>query len=154
MLLVFSTVATALQDSGFVIALTNKRDATHDDYNAVFWFNIMVSIIAYVILFSVSPWIAAFYNEPILTSLSRYFFIGFFIASFSIVPRAILFRRLQQRELALMALSSLLISGAVGITLAAETSPWILLQDAVYIHLQQHQQQHLLTPSGSSVQQD
>ena len=119
MLLVFSTVATALQDSGFVIALTNKRDATHDDYNAVFWFNILVSIIAYVILFSVAPWIAAFYNEPILTSLSRYFFIGFFIASFSIVPRAILFRRLQQRELALMALSSLLISGTVGITLAA-----------------------------------
>ena len=70
MLLVFSTVATALQDSGFVIALTNKRDATHDDYNAVFWFNILVSIIAYVILFSVSPLIAAFYNEPILTSLS------------------------------------------------------------------------------------
>ena len=119
MLLVFSTVATALQDSGFVIALTNKRNATHDDYNAVFWFNILVSIIAYVILFSASPWIAAFYNEPILTSLSRYFFLGFFIASFSIVPRAILFRRLQQRELALMALSSLLISGTVGITLAA-----------------------------------
>ena len=119
MLLVFSTVATALQDSGFVIALTNKRDATHDDYNAVFWFNILVSIVAYVILFSVSPWIATFYNEPILTSLSRYFFLGFFIASFSIVPRAILFRRLQQRELALMALSSLLISGTVGITLAA-----------------------------------
>ena len=119
MLLVFSTVATALQDSGFVIALTNKRDATYDDYNAVFWFNILVSIVAYVILFSVSPWIATFYNEPILTSLSRYFFLGFFIASFSIVPRAILFRRLQQRELALMALSSLLISGTVGITLAA-----------------------------------
>ena len=119
MLLVFSTVATALQDSGFVVALTNKRDATHDDYNAVFWFNILVSIIVYVILFSASPWIAAFYNEPILTSLSRYFFLGFFIASFSIVPRAILFRRLQQRELALMALSSLLISGTVGITLAA-----------------------------------
>ena len=119
MLLVFSTVATALQDSGFVIALTNKRDATHEDYNAVFWFNILVSIIAYVFLFSISPWIAVFYNEPILTSLSRYFFLGFFIASFSIVPRAILFRQLKQRELAIMGLTSLVISGTVGITLAA-----------------------------------
>ena len=118
MLLVFSTVATALQDSGFVIALTNKRDATHEDYNAVFWFNIVVSFLLYALLFLVAPLIAVFYNEPILTSLSRYFFLGFFIASFSIVPRAILFRQLKQRELAFTGLTSLIISGAVGITMA------------------------------------
>ena len=118
MLLVFSTVATALQDSGFVIALTNKRDATHEDYNAVFWFNIVVSFLLYALLFLVAPLIASFYNEPILTSLSRYFFLGFFIASFSIVPRAILFRQLKQRELAFTGLTSLIISGTVGITMA------------------------------------
>ena len=116
MLLVFSTVATALQDSGFVIALTNKRDATHEDYNAVFWFNI--SFLLYALLFLVAPLIADFYSEPILTPLSRYFFLGFFIASFSIVPRAILFRQLRQRELAITGLTSLIISGAVGITMA------------------------------------
>ena len=118
MLLVFSTVATALQDSGFVIALTNKRDATHEDYNAVFWFNTVVSFVLYTLLFFVAPLIADFYNEPILTSLSRYFFLGFLIASYSIVPRAILFRQLKQRELAIMALTSLIISGIVGITMA------------------------------------
>ena len=118
MLLVFSTVATALQDSGFVIALTNKRDATHEDYNAVFWFNIVVSFLLYALLFLVAPLIADFYSEPILTPLSRYFFLGFFIASFSIVPRAILFRQLRQRELAITGLTSLIISGAVGITMA------------------------------------
>ena len=118
MLLVFSTVATALQDSGFVIALTNKRDATHEDYNAVFWFNIVVSFLLYALLFLVAPLIAGFYSEPILTPLSRYFFLGFFIASFSIVPRAILFRQLRQRELAITGLTSLIISGAVGITMA------------------------------------
>ena len=118
MLLVFSTVATALQDSGFVIALTNKRDVTHEDYNAVFWFNIVVSFLLYALLFLVAPLIADFYSEPILTPLSRYFFLGFFIASFSIVPRAILFRQLRQRELAITGLTSLIISGAVGITMA------------------------------------
>ena len=118
MLLVFSTVATALQDSGFVVALTNKRDATHEDYNAVFWFNTIVSFFLYAVLFLVAPLIADFYNEPILTPLSRYFFLGFLIASYSIVPRAILFRQLKQRELAIMALTSLIISGTVGITMA------------------------------------
>lgn len=118
LLTVFAVVATALQDSGFVTALTNKKDATHRDYNSVFWFNIGVSAILYVVLFACAPFIAQFYEEPLLTSLSRYYFIAIFIASFSIVPRAILFRQLKQKELAIMGLLSLIISGAVGITMA------------------------------------
>ena len=118
MLLVFSAVAAALMDSGFVTALTNKRNATHEDYNAVFWFNVIVSFFLYALLFLAAPLIADFYNEPVLTPLSRYFFLCFLIASYSIVPRAILFRQLKQRELAIMSLTSLIISGIVGITMA------------------------------------
>lgn len=118
MLTVFTLIANSLQDSGFVTALTNKRDVSQRDYNAVFWFNILVSLMLYVLFFFCAPLIAQFFNEPILTTLSRYYFFGFFIASFSIVPRAILFRQLRQRELAIMGLSSLLVSGTVGIAMA------------------------------------
>lgn len=118
MLTIFTLVANSLQDSGFVTALTNKRNATHHDYNAVFWFNIGVSFILYVLFFCCAPLIAYIYHEPILTNLSRYYFAGFFIASFSIVPRAILFRQIKQRELAIMGLISLIISGTVGIIMA------------------------------------
>lgn len=118
MLTVFSLIANSLQDSGFVTALTNKRDATHRDYNSVFWFNIAVSACLYIILYACAPLVSAFYDEPILTGLSRYYFIGFFIASFSIVPRAILFRQIKQKELAVMGLAALMVSGTVGITMA------------------------------------
>ena len=118
MLTIFTLVANSLQDSGFVTALTNKRDATRLDYNAVFWFNISVSLLLYILLFLSAPLIALFFKEPILTDLSRYYFISFFIASFSIVPRAILFRQIKQRELAIMAIVSLLVSGTVGIMMA------------------------------------
>ena len=118
MLTIFTLIANSLQDSGFVTALTNKRDATHHDYNSVFWFNIGVSLLLYLLLFFCAPLISYIYDEPILTNLSRYFFISFFIASFSIVPRAILFRQMKQRELAIMAVVSLLVSGTVGIVMA------------------------------------
>ena len=118
MLNIFTLVANSLMDSGFVTALTNKRDATHHDYNAVFWFNIGVSLLLYVLFFFCAPLIAWFFDEPILTDLSRYYFAGFVIASFSIVPRAILFRQIKQKELAIMGLISLLVSGTVGITMA------------------------------------
>lgn len=118
MLTVFSWIATSLQDSGFVTALTNKRDATHHDYNSVFWFNITISLLLYTLLFFCAPLIAVFFNEPILTSLSRYYFLSFFIASFSIVPRAILFRQIRQRELAIITIVALILSGVVGILMA------------------------------------
>lgn len=115
MLTIFTLIANSLQDSGFVTALTNKRDATHSDYNSVFWFNISVSSCLYCLFFFCAPLLAAFFEEPILTDLSRYYFIGFLIASFNIVPRAILFRQIKQRELAIMSVVSLLTSGTVGI---------------------------------------
>lgn len=118
MLTVFSWIAISLQDSGFVTALTNKRDATRHDYNAVFWFNITVSLLLYTLLFFCAPLIAEFYQEPILTPLSRYYFLSFFIASFNIVPRAILFRQIRQKELAIMTFVALLVSGIVGIVMA------------------------------------
>ena len=118
MLTIFTLIANSLQDSGFVTALTNRRNATHRDYNSVFWFNISVSLILYLLLFFLAPLIASFFNEPILTNLSRYYFLSFLIASFSIVPRAILFRQIRQRELAIMGLASLLVSGIVGIAMA------------------------------------
>ena len=118
MLTIFTLIANSLQDSGFVTALTNKRDATHLDYNSVFWFNISVSCCLYILLFCCAPLIAYIFDEPILTDLSRFYFLGFVIASFSIVPRAILFRQIKQRELAFMAIISLLVSGTVGIIMA------------------------------------
>ena len=115
MLMVFTLLANSLQDSGFVTALTNRRNATHRDYNSVFWFNVTVSFCLYILFSLCAPLIARFYDEPLLTPLSRYYFFGFFVASFSIVPRAILFKQIKQKELAVMAIVSLLLSGAVGI---------------------------------------
>lgn len=118
MLMIFSMVATSLQDSGFVTALTNKKDASFRDFNSVFWFNIAVSFMLYLLFWIVSPLISAFYHEPLLTSLSRYYFLGFFIASFSIVPRALLFRELRQQPLAIIGIVALLLSGTVGVVMA------------------------------------
>ena len=44
MISVFSLVATALQDSGFKVALTNQEKPTDADYNSVFWFNIIMGL--------------------------------------------------------------------------------------------------------------
>ena len=115
---IFSTIAAALQESGFLSALTNKKDATHVDYNSVFWFNITMSLCLFIVLFFCAPLIVDFFGEPELLWLSRYAFIGFFVASFSITPRAILFKQLRVKEQAIISVVSLAVAGTVGIVMA------------------------------------
>lgn len=49
-LLIYSNIATSLQDSGLTAALINKKEPTHEEYNSVFWFNILVSSLLYLLL--------------------------------------------------------------------------------------------------------
>lgn len=119
MLTVFSAIASALQEGGFVSALTNRERTCHKDYNAVFWFSAFSSIIIYTLLFFAAPLIADFYEIPELIPLARFSFLGFVIASLNIAPRAYLFKNLKIKETTIVSISSLAVSGIVGITLAA-----------------------------------
>lgn len=118
MLTIFSAVAGALQEGGFISALNHRKNVSHADYNAVFWFNAGVSFSLYVLLFFCAPLIADFYDEPRLTALARFMFLGFFISSLNIVPRAYLFRELRVRETTYVSLAGLIISGVVGVAMA------------------------------------
>lgn len=116
-LTIFSLIASSLQESGFTSALTNLKQATNRDYNAVFWFNVLTSIGIYAILYFCAPLIARFYRQPALTALSRYLFLSFVISSFGIAHSAYLFRNLMVKQRTISVLIAQAISGAVGVTL-------------------------------------
>ena len=135
MLLIFSLIAGNLQDSGFYTALINIKDIKHNDYNAVFWFNIGVSLTIYSVLFFCAPLIAAFYHQPCLVKLSRYVFLSIPISAALIVPTALLSRGLRVKEKAIVSLLALVLSGLVGIIMAFKGfSYWSLAtQQVLYI---------------------
>lgn len=118
MLAIFTAIAGSLQESGFVSALANRKNITHDDYNAVFWFNIIISLLMYAGLYACAPLIARFFNQPLLVELSRYHFLGFVVAGFGIAPSAYLFRELKVKQKSIALMLAITISGITGITLA------------------------------------
>ena len=118
MLAIFTLLANNLQESGFGVALVNIKDIKHNDYNAVFWFNVGMSLMLYAILFCCAPLIAAFFHQPCLVSLSRFVFLGFIIASLCISPNAMLVRGLKMKEKAITSLSALIVSGTVAVIMA------------------------------------
>lgn len=118
MLAIFSSVASSMQEGGFISALNRKREVTQRDYNAVFWASIMTSVAFYTLFFFTAPLIAKFYNEPELTALARYSFLSFLCVSFSIAPRAYIFRNMMVRQSSIISIASILLSGIVGVAMA------------------------------------
>lgn len=118
-LTVFSTVAGSLQESGFTAALANKKQPSHRDYNAVFWFNILTGTALYLILFACAPLIADFYRAPVLVPLARFAFLGFLVSSFGIAQRAYLFGHLMVKQSSIIFLTALTLSGTASIIMAA-----------------------------------
>lgn len=115
---IFSLIAGTLQESGFIVALANKKEVTHKDYNAVFWFSCGLSFCLYMILFLCAPLIACFYDIPALTPLARYSFLSFVIASLGTAHSAYLFRNLKVKQKAISQMIALVLSGVTGVTMA------------------------------------
>lgn len=118
MLAIFIALAQVLIDSGFSSALIQKKDRSEVDYSTVFYFNIVVGLVLYFILFFSSPLIARFYNIPELTGLTRVVALNLFINSLAVVQRAILSIRIDFKTQAKASFSAAILSGVVGIVMA------------------------------------
>lgn len=134
---VFSLIATTLQNSGFPTALANMKEPRDEDYNSVFWFNIIVGFSAYTVLFFCAPLIADYYNEPRLIPLCRYAFLSILIASFGTAQNAFLFKNLRAKQQAKAAMVAVLISSTTGVACAfAGLAYWSLAtQGLVYVSI-------------------
>lgn len=130
---IFSLIAGNLQSSGFSTAVVNMESPRHRDYNAVFWFNVLMSAGLYAVLFACAPLIAAFFHQPELTALSRVVFLSFFLSSFGISMNAYMTKNMMQREMAIVSIVALVVSGltAVGMALAGMTYWSIAAQQVV-----------------------
>ena len=135
MITIFVALGASLQEGGFIAALNKRKNATYNDYNAVFWTSLGVGVVFYLLLFACAPLIANFYKQPQLTSLTRYVALSFVISSLSTAPRAYLFTHLMVRETSIMTITALAVSGIVAITMAfMGMSYWsIATQNIVYI---------------------
>lgn len=118
MLTIFMAVGQSLIDSGFSQALIRKPDRTDTDQCTVFYFNIVVSLCLYLILFVIAPFVADFYNEPQLTSLMRVLCLMVIINSMAVVQRAIYTASLNFKTQAKATFSAAIVSSVVGIYMA------------------------------------
>lgn len=118
MLTIFMAVAQSLIDSGFSQALIRKIDRTEVDNSTVFYFNIAVGFVLYLLLFVTAPLVAKFYDTPQLCPIMRVLCLSVIINSFAVVQRALLTIQIDFKTQAKASLIASITSGVIGIGMA------------------------------------
>ncbi len=118
MLTIFVVMAEAFIDGGFGSALIQKKRPTQEDYSTIFFWNLLMAVVLYAILFVSAPSIARFYKIPLLSDVLRVYGIVLFIYAFNVVQRNQLRKQLKFKVLSIVTIMSSIISLGVTITLA------------------------------------
>lgn len=118
MITIFIAISVSIVDCGFSNALIRKKDIKSIDYNTVFYFNIIISFCIYIILYILSPYISVFFNEPLLTNITRVISLILIINGLAIIPRTIFVRSVDFKTQTKVSLISSISSGVLGIGMA------------------------------------
>lgn len=118
MLGIFMALAQSFIDSGFSNALIQKQNPTQSDCSTVFYFNVLIGIIFYSILFYFAPYIAKFYQIPLLKEITIWCSLSFVINSFTTVQNALLFINLDFKRQTWISLISVITSSIIAILMA------------------------------------
>lgn len=115
---IFMGIGGALIGSGLASSLIRTKDPDQADYSTVFVFNLVGSIIIYILMFIAAPYIADFFNQPILTKITRLYTITFIISAFAAVQLTRFHKNLDFKSETKASLIATAFAAVVGITLA------------------------------------
>lgn len=119
LIMVFIIVSKVLVSSGFGSALIQKgNQVTQIDYDSVFLFNVLMSLLIYAILYFAAPSIAMFYDEPKLIPITRIMSISLIFTSLGMTQITILTKIINFKTIAKINLIAILLSTTLGLVLA------------------------------------
>jgi O-antigen/teichoic acid export membrane protein len=114
MLSIFMVLAEAFIEGGFGSALIQKKRPTQVDYSTIFWWNIGMAFVMYLVLFVSAPAISRFYKIPLLSKVLRVQGLVLFIYSLNVIQRNQLKKQLNFKLLSIVSIVTSLI--ALGVT--------------------------------------
>lgn len=118
MLAIFMVLAETFIDGGFGTALIQKKRPTQEDYSTVFFWNIGMSVLLYLILYISAPAISRFYDNDILCSVLRVQGLVLFVYAFNIIQLSQLQKQLNFKAISIVTVVSSIVSLAVTILMA------------------------------------
>lgn len=117
-LYVFIAISMVFIDSGFTKALIQKKNRTENDISTVFLFNVLVSLLAYLLLYFTAPYISIFFETSELTLLLRILALSLIINALFTVPTTLYTIKFDFKNLTKINFAAAIVSGVVAILMA------------------------------------
>jgi len=114
---VFINLSQVITESGFTTALIQRKDVKEQDYSTVFFINLALAVVCFVVLQVAAPIISGYYQQDITKPLQIYAITLFFNA-FNALQMARMQKRMEFRKIMLCSLAATVISGTAGIVAA------------------------------------
>ena len=125
---IFTAILQVFVDSGLSTALVQKKDADDLDFSSVFYFNFAVCLILYAGMYIAAPYIAAFYNDPSLTSVIRVISLTIIVSGVKGIQQAYVSRNMLFKRFFFSTIGGTIFSAFLGISLAyAGFGVWALV---------------------------
>ena len=118
MITVFIAISQSFIDSGFSTALIREKKVSQEDYSTVFYFNLVMASVMYIILFFSADAISSFFNEPQLVAILRVLALILIINSFGLIQRTMLVKKIDFKTQTRINVISSITSGIIGIAFA------------------------------------
>lgn len=115
---VFTTILQVFIDSGLSTALIQKKDADDLDFSSVFYFNFIVCLILYIIMFVSAPCIADFYKDSNLITIIRVISLTLIISGVKGVQQSYVSRNMLFKRFFFSTLGGTIFSAVLGIIMA------------------------------------
>ena len=132
MLAIFLAVSNIFIQGGLGAALIQKKNPDHLDYSTVFYWNLVVAAVFYLILYVSAPFIADYYALPLVKPLLRVQSLVLLIQSFSIVQYTQLQKQMNFKALAIRNMAAALAGTLIAIPLALRGfGAWSLVASAI-----------------------
>lgn len=141
MAMVFISVSQSFVSFGFGIAIIQRNELSNKDLSTVFYLNMGVSIIAFIILYFSAPMIADFFNENQLIHIVRVLSFLIILFALTIVQNSLINRDVNFKLQTRILIISQILSGVIAIYLAymgygVWALIWKALLNQVFINLQ------------------
>ena len=106
------------KNAGLSMATVQKDVITREQISTLFWINVMISFSLGICIFIASPLVSKFYGKPELTAITAWLALSFIISGFVIQHQALLRRHMYFGSIAVIHITSKIISLIVTIILA------------------------------------
>ncbi len=118
MIMIFVSIGTTLIDSGLSVSLIRSANPDEIEYSSIFFTNLLLSLVAYFLIYLIAPLVADFYSQPVLKNLIRVYCLSFIINSLRMIPQILLTRQMNFKKIAFLNMPGNIVGIVLGVWMA------------------------------------